>query len=229
MTVIAAYKTPENDIYIAGDALAADPNDTIFTADPKVFGFNGFTFGYAGSFRFGQILNHCFLPPAHNPALDDSTYMFSVWLEALRETLDSYGLLKSENGVETIGEDGSALVAYRSNIYYVEQDLSVLKVATPYASIGSGCGYAIGAMYALQGLLLFDAIVEKAIEVAGLHVPNCGGKTTVVKHDPSTELVWVEARQKRKPRAPKVVEAHPTTTPLTPRKRVAAGQNTLKL
>ena len=198
MTVIAAYNDG-NAIYMASDSLASDPNDSIVVVDPKVFTFNGFTFGYAGSFRFGQILNHTFLPPPHNPALDDSTYMFSVFLEALRDTLDSYGLLLNANGVEGIGEAGSALVAYRNNIYYVEPDLSILKVASPYASIGSGCAYAIGAMYALEGTLPPEEIVTKAVEVAIKHVPNCGGNINIIQHDPDSELQWIKTNKKRTP------------------------------
>jgi len=207
MTIIAAYRGPDG-VYMAGDSMAADANDTIYVCDPKVFAFSGFTIGYAGSFRLGQILNHCFNPPPHNPILDDSTYMFSVWLENLRETLDSYGLLKTENGVDGVGEDGSALVAYRDNLYHIQEDLSILKVSQPFSAIGVGMSYAIGAMHALHGTpgMSSEDILSKAMSAAVNHCPRCGGTITMIKHEPSAEVRWRRPRSANK-KKPKIVES----------------------
>ena len=199
MTIIAVFKGPDG-IFIGGDSMAADPDDTVYIADAKVFEFNGFTIGYAGSFRFGQVLQNTFHPPPHNPKLDDTTYMFSIWLETLRETLDSYGMLKTENGIDTIGEDGSALVVYRDNIYYIQEDLSVLRSGTPFAAIGVGMSYAIGALSALQDQgLPGELTLQKALDAAIKFSPRCGGQTTIIKHDPTTEVKY------RKPRETKTV------------------------
>lgn len=187
MTIVAAYKGPDG-IYLGGDSLASDSSDSIYTSEPKVFSFKGFCIGYAGSFRFGQILGHCFLPPEHDPSLDDSTYMFVVWIEALRDTLSNFGHLKCEDGVDSIASEGAAIVVYRDSIYYVQEDLSLLKSASPYAAIGSGMSYALGAMNALEDSKLpGEDILRKSIEIAIKFSPRCGGDITILKHDPSSE------------------------------------------
>jgi ATP-dependent protease HslVU (ClpYQ) peptidase subunit len=184
MTIIAAYKGPDG-IYLGGDSMAADANDVVYLTSPKVFRLPGFTVGFAGSFRFGQILEHCFDPPEHPYNMDDFTYMFAGWTEKLRETLANYGLLKSENGVDSIGEDGAALLIYNEGIYQIQEDLSILKISSNYASIGVGMNYALGVMHALDGSgLTGEEIVKRALDIAIYHCPRCGGDTTILKHEP---------------------------------------------
>lgn len=197
MTIIAAFKGPDG-LFIGGDSLAADSNASVYMEDQKVFGFNGFSFGYAGSFRFGQVLNHCFCPPPHDPRLDDQTYMVSVWVENLRETLQTYGVLKSESGVDEIGDGGLGLIIYRDQIYMLQGDLSIIRLATPYGAIGVGESFAVGAMYALMDSELgAKDILEKGLQAAVRHCPRCGDPITIIKHDPTTELKWITRRRKK--------------------------------
>jgi hypothetical protein len=210
MTVIAAYKHDNGEIWFAADSRAAGQNDAINCSIPKIGAFDGFTFGYAGSYRFGQILLYAFRPPKHpvNVATDD--YMFTLWIEALREYLDTYGMASTTNGVESIGGDGDCLIAYRNEFYMLQTDLSLLKPTNPFCACGSGSAYAISVLWALHGLMRDpEDMVKLAVTCAIEHVPTCGGTILTLKHDPEST-----PRPKRK--APNVRKAVPSKTAQAP-------------
>lgn len=198
MTVIAVLKHPTEGIWLGSDSRAAGKDDAMPCATPKLGSFDGFSFGYCGSFRFGQVLLHAFRPPKHPKNVDTDDYMFTLWLESLREYMSEYGIVKSENGIES-ADDADCIIVYRDEVYLLQSDLSLLKPIEPYAAIGSGASYAIGALFALAGTEMpAQTRVEVAVECACLHCPQCGFPFRTLKHDPDST-----PRQQPKPRKKK--------------------------
>lgn len=201
MTVIAVLKHPTDGIWLASDGRAGGANDAIPCATPKLGNFEGFSFGYCGSYRFGQMLLYAFRPPKHPKNIDTDDYMFCTWLEALREYMAEYGIVRTTDGVEhTDGAD--CIIVYRDQIYILQEDFSLLRSEEPYAAVGAGAAYAVGAMNALSldslGKVEMGGafIVDTAVRVAINHCPGCGLPIHLMKHDP-------DSAPRRKPRVKK--------------------------
>jgi len=63
MTCISAI-AHNGKVYMGGDAAAVDDGNLVSTRkEPKVFIRNNYLIGYAGSFRFGKVVEHVFIPP----------------------------------------------------------------------------------------------------------------------------------------------------------------------
>ncbi len=184
MTLIIGYKNKDG-IWVGGEAKASDGDEAFYVAEPKVFAKGPFTYGFAGSFRFGQILQYCFDAPSHPGNMDDYTYLVSRWLRVLQGVLADNGGVKITEGIANTG-DGSCIMVYRDSIYVLQEDFAILKLADPYVALGAGSTCAMGALWALQKMSLpGEKLVDLALEAGAMYTPSCGGKKTIIKHQPA--------------------------------------------
>ena len=134
-------------IWIGGDSAGTYSNLLrVVRKDPKVFKIGSdFIVGYAGSFRFGQVLRFKFTPPDKPEGKEDYEYMVTNWMDTLRTVLKDAGYTKVEDNVESF-EDGEAIIGYNGRIYTLESDLQIGEMALPYAAIGCGADFAFGSL-----------------------------------------------------------------------------------
>jgi hypothetical protein len=52
-------------VYMGGDAASADESGSFVSSrkEPKIFIRDDYILGFAGSFRFGKVVEHLFIPP----------------------------------------------------------------------------------------------------------------------------------------------------------------------
>lgn len=148
MTCVVGTKS-RSGVIIAADSLGSAGWDCEVRRDPKVGRVKEYVFGYCGSFRLGQVLLYDFDPPIppKRKAPDVYRFLVSEFIPVLREECNRAGLLHKDDNVEGL-ENSSFLIGIYSNLFYVEGDFQVGWPHHPYASVGCGAPYALGAMYA---------------------------------------------------------------------------------
>jgi ATP-dependent protease HslVU (ClpYQ) peptidase subunit len=140
-------------------------------ASPKIVQLGEALVGAAGSLLDAQIILTGFVPPT--PKNEDVyAYMVQEFIPAIvqvfrrrymgdpdADTEDSEGRRRRRrrrrHEREDDDDDGGGvqvtlLVAYRNRIFTVSQDGAVVELAAPYAAIGSGQQFALGALAGLQ-------------------------------------------------------------------------------
>ena len=155
-----------NRVVIGGDSAGVGGLHLQIRKDPKVFRNGPFLFGCTSSFRMIQLLQYAFVPPPHHPPeLDDSAFMATAFVNAVRDCLKDGGFAAKDRDVES---GGTFLVAYRGRLYEVADDYQVGEMADPYNAVGCGYSYALGSLYATEGQDA-EARVTKALEAAERH------------------------------------------------------------
>jgi len=124
--------------------------------------------------------------------LHDSASIFSFFRNFWKALHQRYAFVNdqcSETDTPFGDLDASFLVAAESGIFYVACDMSVTEFDQYYA-VGSGAGYALGAMHALYGgRSNAEGVARKAVAAASALDIYCGGDVNLVK---------LRARGKRK-------------------------------
>lgn len=152
MTCIVALRHDDK-VYVGGDSAAVSGWDVSERADSKVFWNKEFLIGFAGSYRFGQIMQYHFSPPSDDGMASYTLkhypmkYMCVYFIPALRACLKENGFLKSENEQEGTG-NGYCIVAHGTGMFRIDSDFQVAVPADPFMAIGSGNDLALGALYA---------------------------------------------------------------------------------
>ncbi len=141
MTCIAGIAQDGN-VYIGGDSAGVSDWDTTTLSSPKVFHVGDFLIGYTSSFRMGQLLQYQ-LSVKEQDGECDRAYMITVFAEAVREVLKSYGYASIDNNTES---GGAFLVGYRGRLYGMGQNFAVLERADMFDAVGCGKFYALGAL-----------------------------------------------------------------------------------
>jgi len=144
---------------------------------PKVFRNGPFVIGYTSSFRMGQLLQYSLEVKGQEQDMPDEEYMVRVFIEAVRKCLKDHGFLQIDNNLEKIGR---FLVGYRSGLYWVDSDLQITQNLDGMMACGSGEEFALGAMYALQGMAAQKRIVH-ALEIAAYFDANVVSPFAVMK------------------------------------------------
>lgn len=145
MTCIAAIKAGRM-VYVGADSAGVANLNLTIRADDKVFYNGDFLFGFTSSFRMGQLLRYDFKPPA-NHCNDDEEYMVTQFVKSVRKCLRDGGFSKEKDKVE---KGGTFIVAYRGEIYVIEDDFQVGRSTDNFAAVGCGSNYAKGVMWQLQ-------------------------------------------------------------------------------
>jgi len=128
-----------------------------------------------------------YLGRSRQPQLQDSAAIFSFFRNFWKALHQRYAFVNdqcSETDSPFGDLDASFLVASESGIFYVACDMSVTEFDQYYA-VGSGAGYALGAMHALYGgRQSAEAIARRAVAAASALDIYCGGDVNLVSLRP---------------------------------------------
>ena len=155
-------------IYMGADSAASGSRFVRTTNLPKVFRKGPCLLGYCGSFRMGQVLEHCLEIPKHPVREATDTYMVTRFIEAVRTAFKKEGVSSIEQNKE---KGGQFLVGYRGRLFSVNSDFHVGDMLDGFDCIGSGAPVALGAMKALEELPPRQRI-EKALQITAYYVPD---------------------------------------------------------
>jgi ATP-dependent protease HslVU (ClpYQ) peptidase subunit len=134
----------DGEVWIGGDSAGVSGWDLAVRRDPKVFRKGPFLFGFTSSFRMGQLLRFKFEPPAQPDGMSVEEYLATVFVDALRDCLKAGGYARKENEVE---QAGTFLLGYAGRLFEIETDYQVAEHHAPFAAVGCGAAYALGAMH----------------------------------------------------------------------------------
>lgn len=180
MTCVIGYKTEEG-IWIGADSAGTTEwGSQTLRADQKVFSRNGFTMGFCGSYRMGQVLRYNLVATQQPEGVGDYEYMVTTFVEDVRRVLKRAGYSHIKNNVET---GGQFIVAYRDGLYEVEDDYQVGISSRSYVCIGSGTDIASGAMSVLtEHEITPDKAIRRALKAAADHDAYVAAPFKVLKH-----------------------------------------------
>lgn len=157
MTSIVAYKK-EDTIIIGGDSAASGNNRIVSRKDKKVFKRRGIAFGFAGSFRIGQLIKYSLKIPKRPTHMYNEEYIFNCLIGEI------FKLLKLNKLVKKNQMDCNILIGYGKQIYKVDSDFQVEIADDNYAAIGDGADIALGALFVLKDTELTpEEKLEKAL------------------------------------------------------------------
>lgn len=138
-------------VWIGGDTGASmlDGSQRQSWKNSKVFIKENFLFGYAGDFRFGQLLEYAFEPPPKVENQTDLRYLVTTFTDSLITTLqNSKFLLEDKN---SLPESNGFLLGYNGVLYEFQEDFAWGIPSSNYSALGSGSPYALGVLHALYG------------------------------------------------------------------------------
>ena len=168
MTIVIGAIDDDGNLVFGSDSAASANDDLTVRSDSKVFAKDGYTIGFAGSYRFFQIVQYEMKLPTLSPIFlsDPLEFMVRKFVPALRACLMKHGHMTIESSVD--GSDiSSLLVGFHSYLFTVENDFHVAP-HKEYAAIGSGAQVALGSLYSSKTLgtsTAYDA-VETALYAA---------------------------------------------------------------
>ncbi len=186
MTVIAAL-VQDNIIYMGGDSASVGNYDINVMSTPKVFINGPFLIGFAGSWRFGQLLQYNFQPPRPSWIGDNDPMRFMVTkvVPALRECFKDGGLAQTVEGQEF---GGRCLIGYAGHLYYFESDYHVNEPLDGFIAVGIGAQIAHGAMFASSQVPNPWKRVRTALEASERFNGGVRGPFTLLALDGDTHL-----------------------------------------
>jgi len=136
--------------YIAGDRAGSNGFTKMTCKDSKVFKKGDFIFGFAGSFRMGQIIKHKFDIPERGVHEDLEHYIYNKFIKGLKKSFkdNGYGIEKNEDKNGDVG--GNFIFLIESRIFEMQGDFSILESKDDFTAIGSGEFHAMAAMAVLM-------------------------------------------------------------------------------
>lgn len=176
MTCIVAV-ADEGRVWVGGDSAGVSGWSLHVRADEKVFSNGPFVMGFTSSFRMGQLLRYCLVPPEKDPESDLDRYMVTSFVDAVRKCLKDGGFARKKEESES---GGTFIVGIGGSLFVVEDDYQISKQACGYAAVGSGDQIAAGALYASKHLEPEKRIVM-ALEAAEAHSSGVRGPF-VIRH-----------------------------------------------
>jgi len=179
VTVISGI-AEQGRVILGGDSAGVAGYDLTVRSDVKVFASGAYVFGFAGSFRAGQLLHWSFQPPEppSDAALLDG-FMATTWVDALRAALSDGGAAFDCCGTESTG--AAFLVGVRGRLLEIDSDFQVGESADGYAAIGCGAGPALGALNATSGLgLTAENRISSALLAAERHSAGVRAPFTII-------------------------------------------------
>lgn len=134
--------------YFAGDAFAGNVPDSWYTSanqtimrQPKVFRKGSVLFGFNGSVRMGQLVQHVFELPDYTPGQEKIQYLVAQFVPALQKC---FGEAKFGEGDNL---DGGLMLALEGNLFTMNKEFGVYHAADRYQAIGQGSIVAIGSLH----------------------------------------------------------------------------------
>jgi ATP-dependent protease HslVU (ClpYQ) peptidase subunit len=134
---------------MGGDSAGSDEETGIIASYvmPKVFKRDGYLIGYAGSFRFGKLLQYVFELPnipkncTTSEKLDE--FMNKELMQSIKKQAKEMDLEKEEM-------DFDALIGINGHIFEVSNDWCAIECAMSWNAIGSGTKYAWGSLHTTE-------------------------------------------------------------------------------
>ena len=171
MTCIVAIETKEG-VYMGGDRAASSETSLEVTSNPKIFYKDDqtFVYGYAGSFRQGQVLEYMFEEPEDEEG-EVMSYMVRQYIPEIRKCFEKQGVLQTDltNNEESID---AFIVGYKGYLFYVDGDLQVNRYECKYLSLGLGCEYALGSLFTTKSYSNTKNRILMALKAATKHCPG---------------------------------------------------------
>jgi ATP-dependent protease HslVU (ClpYQ) peptidase subunit len=164
-------------VYMGGDSASVDEDNSLVSSrkEPKIFINGGYLIGYAGSFRFGKILQHSFIPPKISSDNIDK-FLNTTFVNALRECCE---LNKVDPGSE---EDSSEmLIGVSGRVFEFCNDWHFGEDINNFNSIGSGTKFALGSLYSTRRLKSPNARIQLALESAEKFSTSVRGPFTILE------------------------------------------------
>jgi ATP-dependent protease HslVU (ClpYQ) peptidase subunit len=184
MSIAVAVRTTDQ-IVLATDSKrtfggGAVPVDNL--RDVKIRRVGGAYIATTGWGVYTNILED-YLRGARQPRLVDSASIFTFFRNFWKALHQRYAFVNdqcSETDSPFGDLDASFLVVAASGIFYVACDMSVTEFDQYYA-VGSGAGYALGAMHALYGgKNSAELVARRAVAAATALDIYCGGEVNLV-------------------------------------------------
>lgn len=186
---------------------------TLAPSNPKLASNGKYILGAAGDLRAINILHHAFQPPACPPNLKGRKldhFVTTKFIPALRACFDEQGYSQPENkdGKDHAAQHGSQILCMINNsIYIIDGDYSWYTNSTGIYAIGSGSGYALGALSAIapsarSNVQNAKKALTKALSISARFDPATGGPfTSYIQEGPKKEVVQksVKTQTPKKP------------------------------
>jgi hypothetical protein len=154
-------------------------------SDPKVFINGEFLIGYTTSFRMGQILQYEFSPPKPYEGENGMMYMVKRFISEIKTALKTGGFQRQKDGQD---EGGTFLAGYRGELYEIEGDYQVGRVAHPYHACGCGRDLLLGSLHTTQSLNMPPRDrIRFALEAAAEFSAGVRGPFHILSIGPTTE------------------------------------------
>jgi len=173
MTCIAGV-AKDGKVYMGGDSAITDEGAGIVSRMhlPKVFIKGEFIVGYAGSARFGKLMQHVFIYPKVPNNIRTSeqldAFLNGIVVTDLKKQAQEMSLEKEEK------EDFAVLVGLRGHLFEFDEDWAMFEVGRNYNAIGSGAGVALGSLYTTEAWKDPSKRIRVALEAASLYTPYVG-------------------------------------------------------
>lgn len=173
MTCVVAI-VKDNTIYMGADSGGSDEETGIIFnfKDPKVFKRDKYIIGYAGSYRYGKLLQHVFeLPPVPSNLKTSEQldkFVNGVVMPSLRKQSKELDLDKDEL-------DFDCIFGINGHLFEVSNGWFALEPVMPFLATGSGVKYAMGSLHTTQPWkdpiqrinVALNASAEYSMSVAG--------------------------------------------------------------
>ncbi len=183
MSIVLAVKK-NDDLVIATDTQQTFGSNTPCPGnidESKILRIGPACLGSTGWGIYDNILTD-FLGTEDAPLLSTTAEVFSFFKGLWGALHDKYSFVndQSDDKDSPFGDlDSSFLIAVSNRIYYVSSNMTVTEFLKFHA-IGSGCEYAIGAMFALYDTAASaEDIARKGVESAMIHDVYCGGAVSL--------------------------------------------------
>lgn len=164
-------------VYMGGDSAACDENGSFVSTrkEPKVFIKAGYLFGYAGSFRFGKVLEHNFVPPKFS-GTDLDRFLNTIFIDSLREACE-----KAKVDPSSEQDSAEMLLGVDGRLFEFCNDWHFGEDANDFNCIGSGSSFAMGSLFSTRRIKSQHARIKLALEASETFSPSVSGPFTILE------------------------------------------------
>jgi hypothetical protein len=132
-------------VHIGADSAGVAGRSLTVRADQKVFTIGRYVLGFTDSFRMGQLLRYCLIPPP--PEGDLPRFMATVFVDTVRDCLKAGGSASRHNEQES---GGHFLVGVHGRLFRIGSDYQVGEAADGFDAVGCGSELCLGALHATR-------------------------------------------------------------------------------
>lgn len=160
MTCIAGMVSYKR-VILGGDASASDEYTISISKDPKVFVKDNFIYGFADSFKIGQLVRYNF--ERDRVKLIDDKYLYTNFFPSLEKFI--------KRRIRKGDDNFDFLIGVTGRLFHFQSDYSVIETTCGYDAIGLGSEVALGALYAMQfdDSITSQEKINRALEASEYH------------------------------------------------------------